>query len=64
MEVKHSIRGSAYVKLDGNRRISIFKENDIYVWAIFTDMLVDRKLKDLNPNARNIPESVLKSLKK
>lgn len=64
MEVKHSKRGSAFVKLDGNRRISIFKENDTYVWAIFTDLLVDRNLKDINPNARNIPESVLKSLKK
>lgn len=64
MEVKHSKRGIAYVKLDGNRRISIFKENDTYVWAIFTDMLVDRNLKDQNPNSRNIPESVLKSLKK
>ncbi len=64
LEVKHSKRGNAYVKIDGNRRISIFKENEIYVWAIFTDMLADRKLKDVNPNARNIPESVLKSLKK
>ncbi|MDP3644736.1 MAG: hypothetical protein Q8S54_16310 [Bacteroidota bacterium] len=64
MEVKHPKRGIAYVKLDGNRRISIFKENETYVWAIYTDMLVDRKLKDVNPNARNIPESVLKSLKK
>ncbi|MBA4408138.1 MAG: hypothetical protein C0397_01785 [Odoribacter sp.] len=64
MEVKHPKRGIAYVKLDGNRRISIFKENETYVWAIYTDMLVNRKLKDVNPNARNIPESVLKSLKK
>ena len=64
MEVKHPTRWIAYVKLDGNRRISIFKENETYVWAIFTDLLVDRKLKDVNPNARNIPESVLKSLKK
>jgi len=64
MEVKHSKRGIAFVKLDGNRRISIFMENETYVWAVFTDMLVDRKLKDINPNANNIPESVLKSLKK
>lgn len=64
MEVRHSKRGIAFVKIDGNRRISIFKENETYVWAIFTDMLVDRKLIDLNPNAKNIPESVLKSIKK
>lgn len=64
MEVKHPTRGTAYVKLDGNRRISIFKENDTYVWAIFTNMLTDRSLKDVDPNGRNIPESVLKTLKK
>jgi len=64
MEVRHSKRGIAYVKVDGNRRISIFKEDDTYVWAIFTDLTVDRKMKDLDPNAKNIPESVLKSLKK
>lgn len=64
MEVKHPKRGIAYVKLDGNRRISIFKENETYVWAIFTDMLVDRKLKDVDPNAKNIPKNVLNSLKK
>jgi len=64
MEVKHATRGIAYVQLKGNRRISIFKENDTYVWAIFTNMLADRALKDKDPNGRNIPESVLKSLKK
>jgi hypothetical protein len=64
MEVRHPTRGSAFVKVEGNRRISIFKENETYVWAIFTNMLIDRSTKDLNPNARNIPESVLKSLKK
>ena len=64
MEVKHPTRGSAFVKLDGNRRISIFKENETYVWAIFTNMLIDRSTKDLNPNARNIPESGLKSPQK
>ena len=26
------------VKIDGNRRITIFKENDLRVWAVFTDM--------------------------
>jgi len=64
MEVKHPTRGSAFVKLDGNRRISIFKENQTYVWAIITDMTVNRALKDINPNGRNIPESGLKSPQK
>ncbi len=30
--------GTAFVKVDGNRRISIFKENELYVWAVFTDL--------------------------
>ncbi len=37
--VTHPMNGEAYVKIDGNRRITIYVENDLYVWAIFTDML-------------------------
>lgn len=37
--VAHPMKGEAYIKIDGNRRITIYIENDLYVWAIFTDML-------------------------
>ena len=37
--VTHPQKGQAYTKIDGNRRITIYVENDLYVWAIFTDML-------------------------
>jgi hypothetical protein len=37
--VEHPMKGEAYVKIDGNRRITIYIESDLYVWAIFTDML-------------------------
>lgn len=37
--VTHPMKGEAYTKIDGNRRITIYIENDLYVWAIFTDML-------------------------
>jgi len=37
--VTHPRRGEAYTKIDGNRRITIYNENDLHVWAIFTDML-------------------------
>lgn len=37
--VKHPLNGNAYTKIDGNRRITIYVENDLYVWARFTDML-------------------------
>jgi len=41
IEVEHPKWGTAYVKIDGNRRITIFKENDSRVWAVFKDMSVD-----------------------
>jgi hypothetical protein len=36
--VTHPMKGEAYTKIDGNRRITIYNENDLHVWAIFTDM--------------------------
>lgn len=46
MKIKHPEKGIAYVKIDGNRRISIFKEDDLFVWAVFTDMLTKKELTD------------------
>lgn len=37
--IVHPMKGMAYTKIDGNRRITIYTENDLYVWAVFTDML-------------------------
>jgi hypothetical protein len=39
IEVDHPEKGAAFVKVNGNRRITIFKTDDLYVWAIFTDLL-------------------------
>jgi hypothetical protein len=36
----------AYVRIDGNRRITIFKEDDMHVWAVFKDMLAERVIQD------------------
>jgi hypothetical protein len=41
MEVKHPVHGSAFVKVDGNRRISIFTQGPAEVFAVFTDMSMD-----------------------
>ena len=49
IKVKHPVHGSAYVKIDGNRRITIFIQNDLYVWAVFTDFSVKKELSELNP---------------
>jgi len=39
--VTHPLRGKAFTKIDGNRRITIYQEDDLYAWAIFTDMSVE-----------------------
>jgi len=62
--IKHPERGTAYVKIDGNRRITIFKQDDMYVWAVFTDMLAMRELSDSTSGAGNIDEEIIKDLKK
>lgn len=46
IEVEHPKHGTAFVKIDGNRRITIFREDDSYVWAVFTDMSVDKDKND------------------
>jgi hypothetical protein len=40
IKVKHPLHGIALTKIDGNRRITIFKENDLRIWAVFTDLTV------------------------
>lgn len=62
--VEHPERGMAFVKVDGNRRISVFKENDLHVWAIFTDMLVINELEGIASDTANIPDDFSKDLDK
>ena len=54
MKVDHPKRGSAYINLEGNRRITVFKENDMNVWAVFCDMSVMKELYDTS-RIGNIP---------
>jgi len=53
--VKHPQHGTAFVKIDGNRRITIFHEPDLYAWAVFTDMKAARLMKDSLFNDTIIP---------
>jgi hypothetical protein len=64
IEVKHPVRGSAYVKVNGNRRITIFKQNELNVWAVFTDLLVKKSWNDSASNADITPADSTKDLKK
>jgi len=51
--VKHPFFGEAYTKIDGNRRITIYIENDQYVWGIFTDMSRKAELEALKAQKKN-----------
>lgn len=64
VEVLHPKRGIAYVKVNGNRQISIFKEDEIHVWAVFTDMLVKKELRDSAYNAGKVNSEITKEIKK
>lgn len=41
IKVEHPVHGTAYVKIDGNRRITVFTEDESHVWVLFKDMTVD-----------------------
>ncbi|MDP4222125.1 MAG: hypothetical protein Q8868_02325 [Bacteroidota bacterium] len=60
IEVKHPKRGSAFVRIDGNRRITIFKQNDMLVWAVFTDMLVKKDWKSFDAGEVALPSDTTK----
>jgi len=64
LKVIHPKQGIAYVKVNGNRRITIFKEDDMHVWAIFTDMLVEKEVNDSISKARIIHEESTKDVEK
>jgi len=63
IKVKHPIHGIAYVKIDGNRRITIFKENDLHVWAVFTDLTVKTGWNESVSQPENIQNDTTKSIK-
>ncbi len=46
LKINHPEKGSAYVKITGNRRITIFRENEMTVWAVFTDMSIKQTVND------------------
>jgi hypothetical protein len=63
IKVKHHLHGTAYVKIDGNRRITIFKQDDLRVWAVFTDMTVIKGWNDSVSQPENIQNDTTKSIK-
>lgn len=63
IKVKHPSHGTAYVKIDGNRRITIFKQDELHVWAVFTDMSEKKGWIDSISQPENIQNDTTKSLK-
>jgi len=54
LEVKHPDSGSAFVKIDGNRQISIYLRDDRFVEVMFTDLIEKQKIPDdLYPEITN-----------
>ena len=62
--VKHPVHGIAYVKIDGNRRITIFKQDDFQVWAVFTDIMATGIRPDSASEAEIIDREIIKDLEK
>jgi hypothetical protein len=64
IQVKHKLHGIAYIKIDGNRRITIFKQDELRVWAVFTDMSIKKEWNDSVSQPENITSDTTSSLKK
>lgn len=52
MTIEHPEKGAAYVKVDGNRRISLYKDGDMYVKALFTDLRMDEAIEAKRANLK------------
>jgi hypothetical protein len=61
IKIKHPLHGIAYVKIDGNRRITIIKQDELHVWAIFTDMSVEKDWKSTIFTPGNVPNDTTNS---
>jgi len=46
IELKHPTMGIVYYQMKGRRRINIFIKDDQFVQAVFTDLKVEKKLKE------------------
>lgn len=44
-KLDHPTMGTVYYKIDGKRRINLFRKDDQFVQAVFTDLKVEKKLK-------------------
>ncbi len=52
IKLHYKTHGDLYVKVDGNRRISVWIEDDQKVKVLFTDVMIDNKIKEENKTKR------------
>ncbi len=57
LAIEHPKLGNAFVRVDGNRRISIYKKGDQEVRVIFTDLITESKVPKIDPSLadKNLP---------
>ncbi len=44
--LEHPVMGKIYARIDGKRRINLFIKDDQFVQAVFTDVKVEKRLKE------------------
>jgi hypothetical protein len=54
--VNHPLQGKVYYKMDGKRRINLFIQDDQYVQAVFTDLKVEKRLKEEFERSKTVPQ--------
>src|SRR5258706_2975856 len=48
--LRHPTQGTVYYQMKGRRRINLFIRDDQYVQAVFTDLKVEKEIKDKKQN--------------
>ena len=54
IKITEKQKGTIYVKVDGNRRITVGKFNDVLVKVDYTDLLIEQKLKKQNGEGKGL----------
>ncbi len=51
--IEHKTQGTVYARIDGKRRINLFRKDDQYVQAVYTDLRMAKALKEESENEQN-----------
>ena len=51
--IDHKTQGTVYARIDGKRRINLFRKDDQYVQAVYTDLRMAKALKEESENEEN-----------